>query len=120
MEPYKIAANAGVKSMQKLWLIKELEEHSKERRGTVASALEHLDVLGLIAIFKIDLTFLNPPELMRVYEPGMHTVKLHCKDWMSKRQSKGYNSPLDEIELMKAQLLINSYVENNYRYYFPN
>lgn len=110
---YKIAAMAGVKSMQKFWFMRELEELNNELPGTLHHGLEHLDVLGLIHIYKIDLYFLNPFYLLPAYSPNFNNIKEYYKAWDLKRRTKGYDTSVSATDLMEAQLRLNDYVEKS-------
>lgn len=110
---YKIAADMGVKSMQKFWLLRELEELTDELPGTLAHGLEHCDVIGLIHIFKIDLKFLNPYYLLPAYDPNFSRLRDNFKSWAYKRKIRGYPDNVTPVMLMEAQIVLNTYVEQS-------
>lgn len=111
MENYKFAAMSGVKSMQKYWLLRELEEAENAPRGRDRN-LEIMDVLALMFVYKIDLEFLEPSALKPAYDRGMTAIKLNWVQWADKRRGKGHTSPdIQMIDLMEKQLILNEYVE---------
>lgn len=111
-EGYKIAAMAGVKSMQKLWLLKEIDEHSVEKFGTEARGLEHLDVLGLIYLYAINVRFIDPHVLAPLSDFDFREIGKYYDAWSIKRMSKGYTVIISKDNLITAQSHINIHVAN--------